>query len=214
MSQSYKIITPASTYPVTVAEAKGYLRVDWADDDALIDGLIARAVAYAEAVTHRAFALQRLQVVETIERPPGGELSGPFTLGPSWYQFNEQLGANPFGPAQFTFDLPKPPIFIDDTHTLTIETKVTAFDSWVAFTGQTYLDDNREPARLFVRDPITANFYRFTYTAGYTSTYPLPADLRRILLDLTSFYYDHRGDDAPVPESLTLQLLSKRVDWL
>ena len=55
---SLKIITPASTYPVTLAEAKLHCKVDIADDDALITALITAATEMVEQKTGRAVMAQ------------------------------------------------------------------------------------------------------------------------------------------------------------
>lgn len=222
MSSSFKVITPPTLAkePVTVMRAKSWLRVTWADEDELIADLISRARAWAESVTHRALATQTIQQVETIERPEGGELSGPINKGPSWYQYQEQLGANPFGAAQFYFDLAMPPV--QASQPLTLETKVVAFQPWQTFpqvtnadgSTNTYIDDNREPARLYVMSPITANFWRITYTAGYDGvTYVAPPDILGALRETIAFFYEHRAAEAP-PEHITKKLLARRVDWL
>lgn len=52
---SYQLITAPSGEPVTLAEAKLHLRVDYADDDALITSLITAARQYAEMATQRQF---------------------------------------------------------------------------------------------------------------------------------------------------------------
>lgn len=46
-----KTITPPVTEPVTLAEAKAHLRIDYADEDALITALITVAREQAEALT-------------------------------------------------------------------------------------------------------------------------------------------------------------------
>lgn len=51
-----KIITAATEEPLTLAEAKVFLRVDVTDDDALITGLISAAREYAEHYTGATFA--------------------------------------------------------------------------------------------------------------------------------------------------------------
>lgn len=220
MSTSYKVTVPPTTEPVSLQEAKDWLRVDWTADDALLSTLISRARSLCEGVTHRALATQTIQHVETIERPEGGELSGPINKGPSWYQYQEQLGANPFGAAQFYFDLVMPPF--TSGQTITIETKVIAFDPWTTFaqvtnadgSTNTYVDDNREPARLYFQSPITANFWRVTYTAGYDRyTYPMPPDLKQCVMDACAYLYDNRAAEG-LPDALIRKLLAHRVDWL
>lgn len=220
MSTSYKVITPPALEPITATDAKAFLRIDWSDDDVLVGALISRARVWAESVTHRALATQTIQQVETIERPEGGELSGPINKGPSWYQYQEQLGANPFGAAQFYFDLSMPPV--QASQPLTLETKVIAFNPWTVFpqvtnpdgSTNTYIDDNREPARLYVMSPITANFWRLTYTAGYDNvTYTLPPDIKAILMETVAFFYENRMAEMP-PDVLMKRLLAHRVDWL
>jgi uncharacterized phiE125 gp8 family phage protein len=52
------LLTPPATEPVSLAEAKGYLRVEHADDDDLIAALIASARAHVEAQTRRALITQ------------------------------------------------------------------------------------------------------------------------------------------------------------
>lgn len=224
MSSSYKVITPATVDPVTLAEMRDWLRTSddtaFDSENALISTLITRARVWAESVTHRALATQTIQQVEAIERPIGGELSGPINRGPSWYQYQEQLGANPFGAAQFYFDLSMPPVQASQTYTL--ETKVTAFDQWTVFpqvtnpdgSTNTYIDDTREPARLYVMSPITANFWRLTFTAGYDrTTYQIPPDIKQAIMEAVAFFYENR-EAASVPDAFTKRLLSHRVDWL
>lgn len=53
-----KLITPASTYPVTLAEAKLHLRVDTSDEDTLINAFIAAATETAEQKLGRALMAQ------------------------------------------------------------------------------------------------------------------------------------------------------------
>ena len=162
MATAFKVITPVTSEPIALADAKAYLRVDYPDEDQLITDLISRARQYAETVTHRAFATQQIQQIDTIVRPDGGVLSGPIKPGPNWYVYQEQLGANPFGPAQYYHDLAMPPV--QQALPYTVQTKITAFDVWTDFPlttnpdGSTtyWIDDTMEPARWYFSDPITA----------------------------------------------------------
>lgn len=215
-SDSYIVLTQPSVEPITLTEVAPYLRVDFADDNQLISSLIQRARSFAETVTGRALAYQQVQEVFTIGRPEGGDLSGPISKGPSWYQYDQQIGANPFGASQFYYDLAMPPI--DRVQQVLIETKVVAFDPWRVFpqftnadgSTNTYVDYSQEPARLYIMSPITANFYRFTFWCGYNDAYPIPPDLKQAVCELVAHFYDYReGED--VPQWLMNKLLAKRI---
>lgn len=225
-SEGFVILTPPSVEPVTLADVKDWLNIDFSSKDTLITNLIKRARRRCETVTGRAFASQQIQCTFPITRPQGGELSGPVDHGPSWYQYAEQIGANPFGSSMFYFDIPMAPV--DPTQTCTVETKITAFMTWNSFfaglppttTPTTcWVDTNQEPARFYFLVPITANFWRFTYWTGYSvNTFPLPEDLAEPLYELISYWYDYRdgGGDKNRLEQIESKLLSKRLSsaWI
>jgi len=52
------LVTPPAVEPVSLADAKGQLRLSLADDDALITALIVAAREYVETFTHRALITQ------------------------------------------------------------------------------------------------------------------------------------------------------------
>lgn len=52
---SLTLVTDATVYPITTAEAKTHLNVDFSDDDTYIDALIAAATEQAEIFTGRDF---------------------------------------------------------------------------------------------------------------------------------------------------------------
>jgi len=56
-------VTAPATEPVTLAEAKAHLRIDIADDDALITALISSARLHAEMLTARSFITTRWRLV-------------------------------------------------------------------------------------------------------------------------------------------------------
>ena len=221
MGTAFKVITPVATEPITLSDAKAYLRVDYGDEDQLITDIIIRSRSYAETVTHRALATQQIQQIDTIARPDGGVLSGPIKPGPNWYVYNEQLGANPFGPAQYYHDLALPPV--QATQPITVQTKITAFDLWKDFpiitnpdgTQNIWIDDTSEPARWYFQDPQTANFWKFTYWTGYDAvrSYALPWDLRQCLFEMIAYWFEYR-EAQDLPQPLLNKLLAKRVDWV
>jgi Phage gp6-like head-tail connector protein len=219
VATAFKVITPVVSEPVALQDAKAYLRVDYPDEDQLITDIISRARQYAETVTHRAFATQQIQQIDTITRPEGGVLSGPIKPGPNWYVYQEQLGANPFGPAQYYHDLAMPPVQASQPYT--VQTKITAFDVWTTFplaanpdgSLTNWIDDTMEPARWYFSSPITANFWMFQYWTGYSSSYPLPYDLRQCLMEMIAYWFDNReAEDLPQP--LLNKLLARRVDGI
>lgn len=212
MPSSFIVTTPPSVYPITLDEVKQYLIVDFGNLDAVIENLIFRACNYAETITNRALATQTVQQVYTLPRPTGGVLSGPLEEGPNWYQYQQQLGANPFGPAMFYFDLALPPA----QSLTTVEYRVTVFDSYTPFTGVFNIDANYEPARLYFQSPPTANEWRFTYQAGYSNAYPIPQVLKQPVLELIAYWFQYReGSDNPSQfQEIQNKLLAKRVDWV
>lgn len=216
------VTTPVTQEPIALPDAKSYLRVDFSDDDTMISSLISRVRALGERITGRAFATQTITETFSIARPPGGELSGPIDHGPNWYQYQEQLGANPFGAAQFYFDLAMPPIQ-STASTITVQTKITAFDPWTVFpyalnsdgSANMWIDNTQEPARMYFMSPITANFWQFIFTCGYSSSYPLPFDVLQAMYEGVAFLYDNR-EAEDFPEALRDKFLARRIAdaWL
>lgn len=58
-----KIISPSITEPVTLDEAKQYLRIDGNDDDILIMSLIQQAREWCEAYQNRKYVTQTLELI-------------------------------------------------------------------------------------------------------------------------------------------------------
>ena len=53
--KTYQVITPASTYPVSLTEAKSHLKVDTTADDTYIESIIKAATQLSEEYTNRFF---------------------------------------------------------------------------------------------------------------------------------------------------------------
>lgn len=70
-----KLISAAENYPVTLVEAKSHLRVDFDNDDAMIELYIAAATAHAEAFLGRALVDQTWEA--TFDAFPDNELQIP-----------------------------------------------------------------------------------------------------------------------------------------
>ena len=69
------LVTPPALEPVDLIEAKAHLRVDGAQDDALISALIATACAYAQQYTRRSFLSQTLRL--QLDQVPGRVVTLP-----------------------------------------------------------------------------------------------------------------------------------------
>jgi uncharacterized phiE125 gp8 family phage protein len=53
--KTYQVITPASTYPISLSEAKSHLKVDTNADDTYIESIIKAATQLSEEYTNRFF---------------------------------------------------------------------------------------------------------------------------------------------------------------
>lgn len=78
-----QLVTPPAEEPVSLADAKLHLRVDFTDDDALITAIIVAARQHAEMLTRRQIVTARWKLV--LDSFPGPSLMGipagePFSL--------------------------------------------------------------------------------------------------------------------------------------
>jgi hypothetical protein len=209
LSSAYRVTVQPTVEPITLIDAKAYLRVDGNDEDTVIAQLITRARAFGESVTHRALATQTIRQEWTLNAAPGGTLSGPFDERADWYIYGQVLGSSPFGTAPYYFDLAMPPV-----QSLTsVETRDDVFSTWTTFTGTTSLDSTMEPARLYVQDPVSAEQWRAIFVTGYNTSYPVQMNILQALYETVAYLYDNRGAQY-LPESIVNRLSSCKVDWI
>jgi uncharacterized phiE125 gp8 family phage protein len=103
---AYQIVTPPAVEPVTVFQAKAWLRIDFDDDDDLLYGLIVAARDLCETFTQRAFITQTWKMV--MDAFPGylDHRSGPSQsirtiASGAWFWLGTMWGfALPFNPVQ------------------------------------------------------------------------------------------------------------------
>lgn len=125
----YKLITPPTSEPVTLVEAKQHLKVDFSDDDLLIGAMITAAREYAEMKTQRQLVTAQWKLV--LDSFPGPSLIGV-----------------PFG---VPYSLPGHAILINKTPLLTVDA-ITYLD--MSSTRQTMppadyaVESTSEPARV------------------------------------------------------------------
>ena len=86
MPQVVSLVTGPASEPVTLAEAKLHLRVDYSDDDALISSLITAARRLCETSVKSTFITQTFDVVEDVFPVYGGYIARLLRSNPVGFQ--------------------------------------------------------------------------------------------------------------------------------
>jgi len=161
-------------HPISLAQAKAHLRVDHDEDDDLIEGLIATAVATIEGPTGAGLALLTQTWRQSFDRPCPGD---GVTL--------------PLGPIQAVTAV----AYVDDEGSIqtlndwSFEPDIAPGRVYPAY-GRSWPEMRSQPGAL-----------RVTYRVGYgDDPDDVPADLRHALLLLVGHYYEHR--EAAHPDDL------------
>lgn len=175
------LVTGPASEPVTLEEAKLHLRVDVADDDGLISGLVAAARQAFEEVNGRALFTQTWKLILD------GWPSAPYIA------------------------LPRPPLasvtsvsYVESDG----NTMVWGSSNYVVETlrtpGRIHLAENVTwpSASLRAASPIT-----ITYVAGWATTEVIPQRYKQAILLLAGHWYENRENvvvSGAVPKSLPL----------
>lgn len=166
--------TPPAVEPVTLAEAKAHLRVDTADDDAYITGLITAAREWVEQYLDRT-------LVHT-----------------QWVMRLDQFPASGMEP----IELPRPPIVASGTATAVSITLTSEVGTTSTYSTAEYRVDRQStpgairPLYGFTYPPhrIDDNSVSVTWWAGYgASGTSVPATIRHAILLLLGFWYENRS---------------------
>ncbi|MEK7345110.1 MAG: head-tail connector protein [Pseudomonadota bacterium] len=179
-----QLITPPAAEPVSLAEAKLHLRVDFDEDDALIQALISAARQAAEMLTQRQLVTARWRVV--LDSFPGCGLMGV--------------------PAGQTFTLPGHAILIPKSplqSVLEICYRDMAGVSQVMPSAHYTVDKACEPARI---TPVFGQIWpvalpqigavSVTFDAGYGSAADVPEGLKSWIKLRLGSLYAHREEVA------------------
>lgn len=167
-----RVITPPSVEPITLDEAKAYLRVDGTEEDALICSLISAARQHAEQWLRRALITQELRATLDVPRTVTGPLSGPV------------------GRVNTALEIPRPPL-----QTVTAVEVETSPGTWTPLAPTDYVvDPDEEPATIMLAGGgWGGRRVRVTYTAGYgPDGTAVPAPIRQGMLLLIGDWYEHR----------------------
>ncbi len=205
-------IEPVTLNDVRSTNSGSYLRVDFTDDDTVLNALISQCREDAERMCGKAFAPQTIQAMFTMPQINAGSLTGAKLLyDQNFYNYNESLGANPFSPAPFLLPLPMPPLVAVSL----FEYRITAFaawQTWPALVGSTpnyVVDTLPTPGVVCLQYPPPAYQYRLTFTCGYTM---LPAGLKLALMQYIAWKYENRLAET-MPQEL-LNAFIGRKSWV
>lgn len=175
------LVTPPSVEPVTAAEAKAHLRVDFSDDDAMISAIIGAAVAHLDGWTG---LLGRCMVNQVWRQdfcywPVSGCLRLPFPdVSNVVVKYSDTDNVEQTVSATL-YDV------LEDERSAFVRLKDT-------FTSPSLYDDRVDAVRV-------------TFTAGYGAAGSnVPAALRSAVLLLVGHFYQHReavtgGQRAELP---------------
>ena len=174
---SYLLAGPAEE-PVTLAEAKAWLKVDGADEDALIATLITAARLHLESVTGRALLTQSWRLVLDAW-PAGGEVRlpvAPLSALTAIRAFDEDGDEHAIGLAQFLVEAGGTPA------RLVLPGTVAGM-------------------------PVLRQRFgiEIDYVAGFGDAADVPQELKQALLVLVAHWFEHRdavviaGSGAVIP---------------
>jgi uncharacterized phiE125 gp8 family phage protein len=179
-----QLITPPAAEPVSLAEAKLHLRVDFDEDDALIQALISAARQAAEMLTQRQLVTARWRMV--LDSFPGPSLMGV--------------------PVGQTFTLPGHAILLTKSPVTSV-VEIRYLDMagiWQVMPAANYTVDNAcEPARI---TPVFGQIWPIAlpqigavsviFDAGYGSAADVPEGLKSWIKLRLGSLYAHREEVA------------------
>lgn len=197
--RSIALVTAPATEPVTVAEAKAFLRIDGSDDDALLNSLIKSARRMAETYTRRSFITQTVRLTmdgfgdadECL--PPQGVCLAP----PVHVVDGLRAVQLPRLPVQSITSIT---VFDPANATSTVAPAIYSLDMaggrLVLNDGQSWPDDLREYAAVDI-----------DFVAGYgDAAGDVPEDIRQAILHIVAAMYESRQcADVPCGAKLMLE---------
>lgn len=182
------LLTPPAIEPVTLVDAKRFLRVDHDDDDAVISALISAARAHIEAQTRRAMITQTWRIVHD-----AWASDGRMKAGPAPTQSVSAARVFDIDGTPTSFD---PGVFVVDGERATIAAPAFALPA---------------PGRLFAGIEVDI-------VAGFgDDAEDVPDQLRQAIRHLCAHWYDNRGLVAiggslnVVPASVTAMINAYRA---
>jgi hypothetical protein len=198
---SVRIVTPPSSEPVTLAEAKAHLRLEESRDDAYVSACITAARQYIEQVCWRALLQQTWRLECGAFRGADKREQIPSYVG--GVQYGSGLATSyPIDASRFEPFIELPRGHLADVPNIAVTyldaAGVVQTLAPAAYVVESF--DNR-PGRLWLNRaggyswPDTLDRFdavRVTYTVGWASAAQVPAPLRQSVLLLVSQMYEFR----------------------
>jgi uncharacterized phiE125 gp8 family phage protein len=167
---SLKLITPPSTLPVSLVEAKAHLRVDTSDDDTLITAMLGAAIQMAEQATGRALMTQTWCLSLDAFPLAAIELSMVPVASVTSLVYSDTLGADQtLLPSNYV---------LNNSDDYGIAVVVPAF------------------AKTWPDSRIQANAVRLTFVAGYANAGAVPESIKSWIKLQVSAMYENRSAEA------------------
>jgi uncharacterized phiE125 gp8 family phage protein len=198
MRGHFKVTTAPTAEPLTLAEAKAHLRVDFTDDDTLIEALIGAARAAAEQYTNRALMPQTItQVLHCFPYPTPRNpyaairlFASPLVSLTSLIYFDaddasQDIAVDPDGTRSVEV------IIVDTAEPATVSPWITNMPG-----GWPDTRDDRPDAITIV------------YQAGYANAAAVPKPIKQAMLLMIGAWYERREDSAQnLPKASEMLLL-------
>lgn len=193
-----KLVTAPNEEPVSIADAKAYLRVDHNEDDSLITSLIKVATSAAEKYTRRAFVTQTWDL--WLDQFPSKT-----KLGESgWWDGVREAPISSILESVRLIEIPKPPL-----QSVTFLKTYDVSDTEEEFSSSRYfVDEQSDPGRLSLKfgeiwpavilRPVNGVQVRFV--AGYGDAASVPEQIKTAIKMILVSLYENRGcspDELP-----------------
>lgn len=161
------VVTPPAELPVTLLEAKQWLRIEYDAEDALIARMLEVATDQVEALTKRALITQTLRL-ERDAWPPGRTLwlPRPPLVSVTYLKYKDAAGT----------------LQTVDSSDYTVQTGGDIQGRCVVAFGQSWPTPAIEPAAV-----------QATYVAGYGDAADVPQQIKTAILTATEHLVDTRG---------------------
>lgn len=182
--KTYRVVTPPTSEPVTLEEAKTHLRVDDTTDDTYITALITAARQMCETYTGLSFMTQTREVV--LDDFPS-------------YGCDIQLAYGPF--QSVTSVKYNDGDSVEQTLTVNTDYKVDLFNGRVQQLDGWFDTDGHNNA-VAVR-----------YQAGYASADDVPSVIKQAILMQVAAMYENRGDAGEITYTARNLLDTVKVYW-